>query len=223
MKNRIILPLDNMDIDAAVKIMEETKGMVWGYKVRRIILDEDISIIKDLKQFGNIMVDFKLYDIPSAITESLQKHFKNGADISTVHCSSDYVPDDIIDNTGIAGVTILTSMTGESFNKYYKGPEILHTVIEMAKNAVEHGYGYLVCSPLELEFLHDIKIIKICPGIRPNWYDKSDDQNRVSTPSYAIKNGAGLLVIGRPILNAKDKQKAIHQTNMEISDALQKG
>jgi len=223
MENKIILPLDNMDIDAAIKIMEETKGMVWGYKVRKIILNEGISIIKDLKQFGNIMVDFKLYDIPSAITESLQTHFKNGANISTVHCSSDYVPDNSIDNIGIVGVTILTSMTEESFNKFYKGPKITQTVIDMAKNSVDHDYGYLVCSPLELEFLHDIKIIKICPGIRPNWYDKSDDQNRVSTPSYAIKNGAGLLVIGRPILNAKDKQKAIYQTNIEISDSLQKG
>lgn len=223
MKNRIILPLDHTNIDESVKIMEETKGMVWGYKVRKIILDEGISIIKDLKQFGNIMIDFKLYDIPSAITESLQTHFKNGADISTVHCSSDYVPDNSIDNLGIVGVTILTSMTRESFNKYYRGPEISQTVIDMAKNAVDHDYGYLVCSPLELKFLRDIKIIKICPGIRPNWYVKSDDQDRVSTPSYAIKNGAGLLVIGRPILNAPDRQKAIHQTNIEIDDALQKG
>lgn len=223
MKNRIILPLDNMDIDIAFKIMRETKGMVWGYKVRKIIIDEGISVIRDLKQYGNIMVDFKLYDIPSAITESLQTHFRDGADISTIHCSSDYIPDDNVSNLRIAGVTILTSMTGESFNKYYRGPEILHTVIEMAKNAAEHDYGYLVCSPLELEFLNNIKIIKICPGIRPVWYDKSDDQDRVSTPSYAIKNGAGLLVIGRPILSALDRQKAIVQTNNEINETLQKG
>ena len=220
MEKRIILPLDNLDFITSIKIMKETKGLVWGYKLRRTILEKGISVIRHLKQFGNIMVDFKLFDIPTAITESLETHFQNGADISTVHCTADYIPPDNINTQNIVGVTVLTSMSVESFNKYYKGSSIQQTVIEMAKNIVKFNYGYLVCSPLELKYLQDTKIKKICPGIRPIWYDKSDDQNRVSTPSYAIKNGAELLVIGRPIFQAIDIQEAIQKTNIEINESI---
>ena len=43
----------------------------------------------------------------------------------------------------------------------------------------------------------------ITPGIRPFGAD-SNDQARVATPEEAIKAGADLLVIGRPITRAAD-------------------
>ena len=43
----------------------------------------------------------------------------------------------------------------------------------------------------------------ITPGIRPSGAD-SDDQARIATPEEAIKAGADLLVIGRPITRASD-------------------
>lgn len=218
--NRIILPLDNLSWSETKPILEKTQGLVWGYKLRKVILEKSIGIIDRIKDYGNVMIDFKLYDIPMAITESLHEHFDCGALISTVHCTAQYEPNGTLDPVGIVGVTILTSFSDEQFKKYYKGPEIIDTVREMVWFAKNNKYGYIVCSPLELEFLKDIKIIKICPGIRPLWYDKSDDQRRVSTPSYAIKNGAGLLVIGRPLLNVPNIKEAIYKTNLEISKAL---
>ena len=45
----------------------------------------------------------------------------------------------------------------------------------------------------------------VIPGIR---YETGDDQTRIATPKEAILNGADYLVIGRPIINAPDPQKA---------------
>jgi orotidine-5'-phosphate decarboxylase len=45
--------------------------------------------------------------------------------------------------------------------------------------------------------------VLITPGVRPAGSD-AQDQARVATPAEAIRNGADLLVIGRPITGAKD-------------------
>ena len=70
MKSRIILPLDHTPYDRAIEIMKKTSGLVWGYKLRRSILEEGLGVIGEVKKYGHVMLDFKLYDIPSAMTES---------------------------------------------------------------------------------------------------------------------------------------------------------
>ncbi len=220
MTKRIILPLDNLNWKDASVIIQKTSEYVWGYKIRKVILQNGLKVIEEIKHLShgqaNIMVDFKLYDIPMAITECLMDHIAFGADISTVHCTASYEPHPDIPPDKIVGVTILTSMRGEDFQKYYRGPGIIDTVKQMVKDAEKFQYGYIVCSPLELEFLKDFKIKKICPGIRPEWYTKDDDQIRVSTPAGATADGADLLVIGRPILEAHDMVEAIWKTHEEI-------
>jgi len=224
-KNRIILLLDDLTWDEAYPILVATKGMVWGYKLRKVILEKGIKIIEEVKKYGNVMVDFKLYDIPSAMTESLLYHQKNGADITTVHCSSQYAVEKNVDMSKIAGVTILTSFGDEIFRYYKECPQIKDLVREMCERSYILDYGYVVCSPLELDSIKDINIKKITPGIRPVWYSPSaakwdDDQTRISTPAGAINAGADLLVIGRPILKADNIVAAIMKTNDEINEVL---
>jgi orotidine-5'-phosphate decarboxylase len=78
---------------------------------------------------------------------------------------------------------------------------------ELAISSGAHG---LVCSPLEAQGfrtkLGSIPIL-ITPGIRPAGADVGD-QKRVATPASAVQAGANFLVIGRPILEAKDPKAA---------------
>jgi orotidine-5'-phosphate decarboxylase len=217
MDSKIILPLDNLPWEDAQLIMQQTQGLVWGYKIRRSILDRGLAAIQEIKRYGRVMLDFKLYDIPSAMTESLTQHLKAGADISTIHCTACYVPQAHgLTGDHIAGVTILTSMGNEDFKRHYKCQSIAEMVTQMARIASQH-YEYLVCSPQELGQIRTLPIKKICPGVRPEWYQVKDDQRRTATPAKAMTDGAELLVIGRPILNAKDIISAIQQTNDEIA------
>jgi len=218
MNSRIILPLDNMEWEKAEVIMQMTQGMVWGYKVRRTVLDKGLCIIQKIKEYGNVMVDFKLYDIPSAIDESVHAHLESGADITTVHCTAGYIPVPV-QAPKIAGVTILTSMAGYQFEKYYRG-DVQGAVRSMAMDAEKLKYGYVVCSAADLkEGLPIYHTKKICPGIRPQWYQENDDQKRTMTPKDSIEAGADLLVIGRPILNSSDPIRAVDWTNEEIESA----
>ena len=220
MNSKIILPLDNVSWESALGIMQKTKGLVWGYKIRKSVLERGLKVITEIKKFGNVMVDFKLYDIPSAMTESLKLHIEAGADITTIHCTAGYKPQsEGLSKNHIAGVTILTSMDQKHFNRYYQGGSLLKMVGRMAQDAQPH-YEYLVCAAQDLENIQAVDIKKICPGIRPRWHLQDDDQQRTATPAEAVKNGADLLVIGRPILKSDDIVGALERTNAEIAAVL---
>ena len=220
MDSKIILALDNIPWERAYEIIKETRGLVWGYKVRRSVLDQGLQVVNEIKKFGNVMLDFKLFDIPSAMTESLKEHIEAGADITTIHCTSCYDPEsEGMAKDHIAGVTILTSMKKSGFDRYYRRGSISDMVELMAQDAANH-YEYLVCSAQDLKQINYLSIKKICPGIRPVWYKEKDDQEWLATPSEAISNGAHLLVIGRPLLNADNIVNALKRTNEEIWEAL---
>ncbi len=213
-KNKVILPLDGMDWDDALSMIELTSDLVWGYKINDLLLKYGVQVIKEIKSKGhNVMADPKLFDIPNTMDNSIKELVSAGADIITVHAAADYYSKEYA--SYLAGVTILTSMQAESCEVIY-GDSIRDTVMDLAHRANHKGYGYIVCSADELSMLKDIKITKIVPGIRPKHYNRRDDQVRVSTPRQAIEYGAGLLVIGRPITSAVNVRDAIKQINEEI-------
>jgi orotidine-5'-phosphate decarboxylase len=123
----------------------------------------------------------------------------------------------------ILGVTVLTSMNEEECNLSFGAP-VKAKVLQFARNAVLAGLYGIVCSPLELEFLSKFpetdSLIKVTPGIRPQWHiDPSDDQSRITTPAKAVKMGSDYLVIGRPILKADDPLEAFLKTKDEVEKA----
>ena len=59
----------------------------------------------------------------------------------------------------------------------------------------------------------------VTPGVRPAGADLAD-QRRVMTPAEAMKAGADILVIGRPITGAKDPAAAAKAIADEIKGAI---
>jgi len=224
--SRIILPLDGMTKKSAMELACSVRGLVWGFKVNDLLCDSEAGpgIISELKPYGNVMADPKLFDIPNTMENSLNKLIKAGADIITVHCTAGYSPDPdgVIDASKLAGVTVLTSWTDGQCMRMY-GDCLEDQVYGFAVNSQKHGYGYIVCAGPDLDALKSISVKKICPGIRPLWYQEKDDQVRTMTPADAVKAGADLLVIGRPILRASNPAEAIHRTSEEIYKGIQEG
>lgn len=105
----------------------------------------------------------------------------------------------------IVGVTRLTSDE--------EAPDTLQEVINAAKLAQDAGLDGVVCSAHEAEAVRKEcgrDFIIVTPGIRLNGAQK-DDQRRVTTAQEAIKAGSDFLVVGRPILEAKDPLKAVKE------------
>jgi len=69
----------------------------------------------------------------------------------------------------------------------------------------------VVCSVQEVRFLRGElgkDFIIVTPGIRPR-QTGVDDQKRTATASQAIAAGSDFLVVGRPILEAKNPAEAL--------------
>ena len=78
-----------------------------------------------------------------------------------------------------------------------------------------------MCSPREIEVVRracGAEFLIVTPGVRPSGAELSD-QRRVMTPADAIRAGADILVIGRPITAAPDPAKAAEAIAEEVARA----
>lgn len=219
MGSKIIVALDNMERRQAHVLARKLEGKVWGFKVNDLLLTEGVSIIRTLKKYGKVMADPKLFDIPNTMKNSIETLCEAGADIITVHGLAHYHEAKI--PAKLAGITILTSASASWIRGLYDC-DVEPMVYKLATFINHWGYGYMVCAANDLARLGKFSAKKITPGIRPDWYQKNDDQKRRMTPSEAVRAGSDLLVIGRPITQSENPVEAVDMTNEEIREALAK-
>ena len=219
----IIIPLDGLSRELALATAKELSGKVWGFKVEDLLIGCGVSIISELKQFGNVFADPKLHTIPNTVANSVIRLERAGADFITVHASGGIemmrAAVDTANKSKILAVTIITSLSEDETRLIY-GNSVRETVIQFARNAGLGGVYGIVCSPQELKSLNEYPefqtLVKVTPGIRPIWYQSDDDQKRTMTPKDAIKFGADFLVIGRPILQFGNLLVAVKKIKEEI-------
>ena len=157
-----------------------------------------------------VFLDLKLYDIPATVAGAARAVSRLRPEILTVHASGG--PDMVraavesAPATSVAAVTILTSLGDtDLYSLGVTGP-VSDMVLRLSTMAVAAGARGLVCSVHEVAAVRaevGPDVMLITPGVRPAGADLHD-QARVATPEEAIRAGADLLVIGRPITRAPD-------------------
>ena len=157
-----------------------------------------------------VFLDLKLNDIPATVAGAARSVARLRPDLLTVHAVGgmgavravvEAAPD-----TKIVAVTVLTSLCDDDLDRIGLAGPVGDAVRRLSVLAVEAGARGLVCSPREVAAVRaevgpDITLIT--PGVRPAGSD-ANDQARVATPEDALRAGADLLVIGRPITDAAD-------------------
>ncbi len=111
--------------------------------------------------------------------------------------------------TKVVGVTMLTSLDGDDMRSIGLAPDPHAQVERLAALAHEAGIDGIVCSGNEVAAARRVwpDGFFVVPGVRPLNGD-AGDQKRVMTPRAALDAGASVLVIGRPITQAADPDKA---------------
>lgn len=217
MRNPIIAALDVDSRERALHLADELADVVGGFKVGpRLCLRYGQDLIKDIAARGPVFVDNKHFDIPSTMEAAVRASFEAGATLVTVHALagrealmkmaalerelSQQRPFKIL------AVTILTSWDEKSLPENLKQQAISQHVLELADLVLSSGMTGLVCSPHELDLLQNKGLYLVTPGIRFNM-DSLGDQKRVMGPFEALKSGASALVVGRPIIEAKNPRE----------------
>jgi orotidine-5'-phosphate decarboxylase len=157
-----------------------------------------------------IFLDLKLHDIPATVEGAARAVARLRPEILTVHAAGGpemiRAAADAAPATTIAAVTVLTSLGPADLDRIGTLGPVPDAVRRLAVLAVEAGARGLVCSPQEVAAVRaevGPGILLITPGVRLAG-SQAHDQARVATPEEALRDGADLLVIGRPITAAPD-------------------
>lgn len=216
----LILALDVPDRAAALPLLRQLQGSLRWVKIgMQLFYAEGRPFVEEVAAMGfDVFLDLKLHDIPNTVASGVKSCASLPVKMLTVHTSgggemlraaakaaAETRPD-----LTILGVTVLTSSDASTLAETGVGASPEAQVLRLGALAAASGVGGLVCSPLEITQLRasvgpSLKLI--VPGVRPA-DAPADDQKRTLTPAEASRAGADFLVIGRPILRAKDPAAA---------------
>ncbi|MDR2351511.1 MAG: orotidine-5'-phosphate decarboxylase [Endomicrobium sp.] len=201
---KTILALDVYDFQKAENLVKETSLYIDVYKVGPILfLQAGKEIIKMIKDNGKkIFLDLKFHDIPATVKRSVESARDLGVFSLTVHSIGGEemlkAAASVKNRPKIWAVTVLTSQIAMS-----------EEVVRRAKLTKACGIDGVISSPLEISLIKKScgkEFNVVTPGIRLT--KANDDQKRVATPETAIKEGSDFIIIGRPILEAKNPIEA---------------
>jgi orotidine-5'-phosphate decarboxylase len=158
----------------------------------------------------NIFLDLKLHDIPATVAGAVRAVARMRPALLTVHAAAGQAAiaaaAQAAPDCKIVGVTVLTSLGDADLRQAGMAGPVSEAVLRLAVLAVGAGARGLVCSPQEVAAVRaevGPQITLITPGIRAAGSD-AHDQARTATATDALRAGADLLVIGRPITSAAD-------------------
>lgn len=231
---RIIVPLDVTGEREAIALIDALPEATFWKVGLELFISSGPTILEMLKARNKrIFLDLKLHDIPNTMAGACRAAGRYGVDLLTVHASAGSIALKAAQSAAVEGaqaagrvaprviaVTLLTSIGGRSLADELKislDPGGYAT--QMALLAKASGLGGAVCSPQEAALLRAAcgsDFWLVCPGVRPTWAQKGDQQ-RAMTPTQAVHAGADYLVIGRPITQAKDPTAAFRRVCEEMS------
>jgi orotidine-5'-phosphate decarboxylase len=218
---RIIVALDLPDARSTLALVDLLGREIEWYKVgMELFYAEGPGLLQELAARGKrIFLDLKLHDIPNTMAAALRSLSRMPVELTTVHIASggealracvdevgrlrqsaDRVP-------GLLGVTRLTSLPPPDPDHPWAD------VISRAGEAVAAGlFGWIAPAPAAplLRLAWGGEPFLVCPGIRLPEQGRQD-QVAVGSPEEAVRGGADMLVIGRPITRAENPRAAVEE------------
>ena len=226
MDNKIIIPLD-LEYSAAINMAKNFDANLCRLKIgSQLFTSSGPQIIKELNSLGfDIFLDLKFHDIPNTVYEAVKSAADLGIWMVNVHASggramleaSKKALEGFDQPPLLIAVTVLTSLSEDSLSEVGI-KDLSEQVLRLAGLTNECDLNGVVCASTDVKAIKNRfgkDFVTVTPGIRPN-DSKVNDQNRISTPSEAVKNGSDYLVIGRPITESENPTKALEKIIKEI-------
>ena len=233
-KEKIVLALDVTTIDEAKELINELKDYVSVFKVGlQFYTGNGDELFKLMNNLGlKYFLDVKLMDIPNTVAKASENIIAKGADFFNIHAlGGKEMMQKCVESANTAAaklgrqkptilaVTILTSISDEKLhNELGINENVSEYALKHAKLAKDAGVTGVVASVFEAKRIKEAcgKNFKVlCPGIRPEWSAKNDQQ-RLATPTLALSEGADYLVIGRAVTAADNRLEAMQKIYKEI-------
>lgn len=231
---RIILALDVNSLEETEKLVTELKDYVGYFKVGLQLFTscgfESVDLIKKLG--GKVFFDGKFHDIPNTVAKASANLVKNGIDFFDIHIKggSKMIKTTVkltketakrynLTEPTIFGVTLLSSFGQRTLTEELSVNTNIEEYVEhLAEVAIDTGLDGIIAGAEETHIIKEKfgdDFLVMCQAIRPTW-SIVNDQIRVVTPSYAMKQGVDFMIVGRPVTDAQNPKDAINLILDEI-------
>ena len=226
---KIIIALDFSSQNPALELVEKLDPSKCRLKVGKELFTRfGPQLVERLQMRGfEVFLDLKFHDIPNTTSAAVAAAADLGVWMVNVHASGgekmmtacrERLEAFGKDRPLLIAVTVLTSMNADDLAGIGITDSLETQVSRLATLTKNCGLDGVVCSAREAPKLKaeqgaDFKLIT--PGIRPLTADKGDQQ-RIMTPTDALKAGSDFLVIGRPITQASDPLAALEAIHSEV-------
>jgi orotidine-5'-phosphate decarboxylase len=176
-----------------------------------------------------LFLDLKLHDIPATVRRAAANCAASGAGLVTVHAAGGReMMEAAVEGAHrhgqarVVAVTVLTSLGRVELDELGLATEPAELVARWAALARASGVDGVVCSAREAAAVRVAcgpEAFIVTPGVRP-LSTSANDQRRVVTPAEAVRSGADLLVVGRPITTAPSPVEAARSILEEMAAAV---
>jgi len=238
-RERVCLPLDGLRTLAEVtETVRELSPFVGRFKVGKESFTrfgpEVVAVVRE--HGAGVFLDLKYHDIPNTVKGAARAAAELGVAMFNVHAGGGLAmmraarmgvdEADLPEGSRpkVIAVTVLTSIDDEILNRECGVPGSLEAhVLRLARLAQTAGLDGIVCSAADLHALKgslDPAFLYVTPGIKGTSTPAGADQKRVFSPGRAVAAGSSLLVVGRAITAAPDRQAAAREVLQDIVNAL---
>ena len=216
MKGPIFVALDTTDLERAKALAAKVRHHVGGLKLGlEFFCANGPDGIRAMGAFDlPIFLDLKLHDIPNTVAKAIQALRPLEPAILTVHAAGgrammEDAKAGAPKGTKVVAVSVLTSLDDDDLAATGIAADAHGQVARLTALAREAGLDGVVCSGREVAAAKELwpEGFFVVPGVRPA-EGNTGDQKRVVTPRAALDAGASILVVGRPITQARDPDEA---------------
>ena len=218
---KIIVALDFATATEALALAQQLDPQMCRVKVgKELFTRAGPSVVEALHKLNfQVFLDLKFFDIPHTVSRAVLAAQALNVWMLTLHASGgptmlcaarDSLRADLPAPLLIA-VTVLTSWQPQDLLAVGVTRSLDQHVQALAQMSMDAGLQGCVCSGHEAAMLRQqlgSSALLVTPGIRASAVP-TDDQQRILTAAQALQQGASYLVIGRPITQAADPQRAL--------------
>jgi orotidine-5'-phosphate decarboxylase len=221
MRERLIVALDVDNLEQATELVRQLAGEVGLFKIgKQLFTHAGPQAVRQIQELGGeVFLDLKFHDIPNTVAKAAIEATRLGVKMFNVHASGSLemmrmtvkevkrvCRQQKLRKPIMLAVTVLTSLNQDDLERVGVERKVADQVVRLALLTKEAGMDGVVASPHEVADIREAcgrRFVIVTPGIRPS-DGNHNDQTRVMTPQDAVRGGVDYIVVGRPIIEAKD-------------------
>jgi orotidine-5'-phosphate decarboxylase len=229
-RNPVFVALDTPEVSRAVDIAARVLPHVGGLKIGlEFLAANGPDGVKKIVELGlPVFADTKFHDIPNTVAGASREIAALGISMFNVHASGGTAMlraareavSEVDPRVKLIAVTVLTSMDGTDVAQVGQRGPLEAQVVRLAELASAAKLDGVVCGASEIQAVRRATgpdFLIVVPGIRPRG-SAMHDQRRSMTPAEALRVGADILVVGRPITAASDPAEAARAIVEELAE-----